>query len=102
MSDPTNPLAAALRASLRIVEDPTIDPDSPLSEATVDSVNILLDEINNALAEGMPERITDDKLAQLVDIYRAQALTWATTEEDKKNKPRGKRAPKGNIIDITL
>jgi len=69
-------LLAALRGSLRVIENPApgVDPDSPLSEATADSVNFLLSEINDALAEGMPEKITDEKLALAVDIFRAQAL----------------------------
>lgn len=101
MSDPSSPLMAALRGTLRVVEN--IDPEdtSPLSEATANSVNLLLDEINNALADGMPERITDDKLAQLVDIYRAQALAYATEQEEKKTRPRATRQ-KGNIVDIIL
>ena len=99
-------LLAALRGSLRVIDNPApgTDPDSPLSEATADSVNYLLGEINDALAEGMPERITDERLIQVVDIFRAQALRWLTEEAEKKNKPRGTRtkAPKGNIIEITL
>lgn len=97
-------LAAALRASLHLVENPAPGTeDSPLGEATVDSVNFLLDEINNALAEGMPEKITDEKLAVLVDIYRAQALRWQTEEQEKKDKPRsGSRRSKGTIVEITI
>lgn len=101
---PNENLAAALRASLHLVENPAPGTeDSPLGEATVDSVNFLLSEINDALAEGMPEKITDEKLAVLVDIYRAQALRWQTEEEEKRNKPRGTRkSTKGIIVEITL
>lgn len=102
----TNPLMAGLRASLRVVED--IDPtdDSPLREATADSINTLLDEINNNLAEGMPEKTTDEQLYQMVDMFRAQAATWVTQEVEKQNKPRRGRKGKpdkfesGDLLDI--
>lgn len=100
-SNPNSPFAAALRGTLRIVEN--ADPDSPLSEATADSVNMLLDEINLALAEGMPERITDDKLAALVDVYRAQAQRWIVEEGEKRTKARTRKAvPKGEVIEVEI
>jgi len=97
-------LKAALRGSLHLIENPApnSDPTSPLSEATADSVNFLLSEINDALAEGMPEKITDEKLSVLVDIYRAQALKWATDEIEKKNKPRGTRRKKDEDLSMAV
>jgi hypothetical protein len=105
MTDPN--LAASLRASLRLVEGEGQPPgggtsDSPLSEATPDSVDLLLDEINNAIAEGMPERITDDKLSTLVDLYRSQAYKWSQEQETKKSRPRKTREPKGTVYTIDL
>ena len=96
-------LAAALRASLHLVENPAPGTeDSPLGEATADSVNFLLDEINNALAEGMPEKLTDEKLLVLVDIYRAQAFRWQSEEADNASRPRSSRRTKGSVVEIEL
>lgn len=102
MTDQSNPLKAALRGSLRIVEDENFDNESPLSEATADSINTLLNEINDALADGMPERITDDRLAQLVDYYRSKALTWATEEVEKASKPKRTRTSKIDALAVDI
>lgn len=101
---PNDNLTSALRASLSLVED---NPTSPLSEATPDSVDELLDRINSAMAEGLPEKITDETLRKVIDLYRAQAYRF---QQDEENKPRraapGTKTPKpkplAEIIDLDL
>ncbi len=97
MPDPN--LTAALEGSLALV---TENPDSPLTEATPDSIDILLDRINNAFAEGLPEKLTDETLRQVITAYRSQALRWTQEEEIKRAKgPRTKKAvPLGVAFDL--
>lgn len=78
-------LTGALAGSLRIVESQN---DSPLAEATVNSVDELLEYINSAFAEGMPEKLTEQKLDEAIDLFRAQALKWEQDEEIKATKAK--------------
>ena len=88
---PNPNLTAALQGSLDAIET---SPESPLTEATTDSVDILLDRINSAFASGMPEKLTDETLMQAINLYRSQALRWEQDEEIKKAKgPRTRRSP---------
>lgn len=101
---PADPnLTAALSGTLEFFENQ----DSPLAEATPDSVDELLDRANTAFAEGVPEKLTDETLLKLVTLYRAQALKWQQDEEIKKTKTRAAgRATKtltpAEAIDIDL
>lgn len=65
--------------------------DSPLREADPDAINFLLDKLNNALVEGLPRKITDPELYQLVDLYRARAIQWDIEEAEKRDRPKGKK-----------
>lgn len=94
---PNPNLTAALQGSLDAIE---AAPDSPLTEATADSVDILLDRINSAFAEGMPEKLTDETLMQAINLYRSQALRWEQDEEIKKAK--GPRTRKSIAEAITI
>ncbi len=89
-------LKGALAGSLRIIsENP---PDSPLTEVTTDSVDELLERINGAFAEGMPEKLTDATLVRAVDLFRAQALKWEQDEEIRASKTRTRSTgPKKSI-----
>jgi hypothetical protein len=106
MTDTPNPnLKAALVGSLRLIEsesEPQSGTDeSPLREATVDSVDYFLDRINQKLIDGMP--VPNQDLEQLANFYRAQALKWAQEEDIKKTKSQTKREKKfapGEIMDI--
>jgi hypothetical protein len=100
-------LTAALRASLELIDNP-LDPsepegftgtDSPLEQVTTDSVDILLERINEHIAAGLPERVTDDLLRRLVDNFRAQALYWEQ-EEAKPKTPRGSKKPPLEKLDL--
>lgn len=104
---PTRPaanpnLTAALRASLTLIENqektPTIantEPEpSPLLEATPDSVDELLDRINNHLIEG--KVLSDETLMEAVNLYRSQAYKYAQEQETKK--PRTKRGTRTRTI----
>lgn len=96
-------LTAALRASLESIDNPLIDEaapvegfdgsDSPLETVVPDSVDVLLDRVNEHLTAGMPDRVTDELLRRLVDNFRAQALYWEQ-EEQKPKTPRSKKEPK--------
>lgn len=77
-------LTAALQGTLKALDDPTTQ--SPLTEATPDSIDLLLDRINAHLVAGAPEEISDAELLRLVEIYRAQALKWQQDEQIKQSK----------------
>jgi len=100
-------LTGALRASLRVVEgegpSSGLDPSaqSPLREATPDSIDELLRQVNDAFGQGLPESVSDDTLRQLVDLYRAQALKWDQDEAIKRDKPKASRK-KNEAITIDL
>jgi len=101
MADPN--LTAALTGTLEFFENQ----DSPLIEATPDSIDVLLDRINSAWAEGMPSKVDDKTLMDLVLQYRAQALRWSQEEETKKTTRRTANAGKkpltpAEAIDIDL
>ena len=101
MADPN--LTAALTETLEFFENQ----DSPLAEATPDSIDILLDRINSAWAEGMPGKVDDKTLMDLVTQYRAQALRWSQEESIKKTKARAtgsrtKLLTPAEAIDIDL
>ena len=101
---PNENLSGALRASLRLVEKEEAAKDtspsreqppivnSPLTEVEADSIEEELDRINQGFIQGVPEKITDEKLASLVDLYRAQALKWE--QEESVKKPRAARGAK--------
>lgn len=98
-SPPNENLTAALRATLRVVENEPLDNDipSPLTEATPDSIDILLNRINNHLIAG--KILSDLDLRQTIDIYRSQALRYA--QEQQTKKPRAKNnTPKQTIKQI--
>ena len=65
--------------------------NSPLREADPDAINFLLDKLNSALVEGLPKKINDDDLRNLVDLYRAKAIQWDIEEAEKRDKPKGQR-----------
>jgi len=69
-------------------------PTSPLTEATPDSVDELLDLMNRSMVAGMPEAITDDKLVKLIAAYRRQAENWLIQEAEKRAAGPRKRQPK--------
>jgi hypothetical protein len=101
-------LTAALRASLESIDNPLVDnetpegfdgTDSPLEAVTTDSVDLLLDRVNEHLTAGLPDRVTDDLLRRLVDNFRAQALYWEQ-EEAKPKTPRGKTPKAFEKLDL--
>ena len=97
---PNPNLTAALQGSLATIEE---SPNSPLSEATTDSVDILLDRINGAFAEGLPEKLTDETLVQVINLYRSQALRFEQEEEIKKTKsPRTRKSAADEVVGADL
>lgn len=102
---PNSNLSAALRASLTLIENQdkvatiaNTEPEpSPLLEATPDSVDELLDRINNHLIEG--KVLTDETLMEAVLLYRTQAYRYAQDQENKKPRaPRGSGGQKTRTI----
>lgn len=101
MPESPNPnLTAALSGSLRLIDE---NLDSPLKEATADSIDALLDHINAGLAEGLPAKISDSDLLRVVEIYRAQALRWQQDEQSKVTRvsARARKTP-GQAVDLDL
>lgn len=86
---PNPNLTAAMRASLENSMSDNQDSDSPLRLADENSIDILLDRINTAMAEGLPEKITDEELQKVINLYRAQAFKWEQDEQIKATKTRG-------------
>lgn len=98
--DKPNPnLTAALTVSLSELD---LAEDSPLREADESSIDILLDEFNQAFAEGLPEKITEEKLEKMVNMFRAQAYQWEQQEEQKRNAPRRTRSTKTLVEALEL
>jgi hypothetical protein len=100
---PNENLTASLRATLQIVkaedEDDSDPIPSPLNEATPDSVNILLDRINNHMIEG--KILTDADLRLGIDLYRSQALRYAQEQETKKPRARsGAKSTLKQVLDL--
>lgn len=62
--------------------------NSPLQEASSDSIDELLDRINEDLLAGAPHRITvdDERLKKLIAIYRAQAEVWVLADQNKPKR----------------
>lgn len=106
----TQNLTSALRATLTVVEKeenkrgltaPDEEIPSPLLEATPDSIDILLERINNHMIEG--KILTDDDLRQGIDLYRAQALKFAQEQETKKPRTRrGEKSKLNSVLDLDL
>lgn len=98
LSKPDSNLTASLRGSLQIIEsqDSANPFPSPLNEATPDSVDILLDRINNHMIEG--KILSDADLRHGIDLYRSQALKYAQDQQTKK--PRAKSGPKSSIKEV--
>jgi len=96
---PNENLTAALQGTLNMLNEQ----GSPLAEATPDSVNELLDRVNSAFAEGLPERLTDATLLRLIQIYRAEALRWQQDEQKKTTRvSKTSRRPLGEVLDLDL
>lgn len=77
--------------------------ESPLVEATPDSIDELLDRINNHLAAGLPEKVTNESLMKIVEAYRAQAVKWTAEVAETGRAPRGrKKAEKPDHSDKAL
>jgi len=97
VSKPNAALTSALRASLRVIDGEQLTPDetpSPLTEATPDSIDELLNRLNDSLILGNP--LNDDELLKMADLYRSQALKYA---QDEQNKPqRTRRGPSVNTL----
>lgn len=56
---------------------------SPLADIPKDSMAEFLSRINDDLVAGHVERITDERIEQLVAGYRQQALDWETKQREK-------------------
>lgn len=104
-SKPNENLTSSLRASLKVIENENEASDddnpipSPLEEATPDSVDVLLERINNHMIEG--KILSDEDLRQGIDLYRSQALRFAQEQQTKKPRAKpGSRSTLKQILDL--
>lgn len=74
---------------------------SPLLDMPRDTVDEFLDRINEDIAAGMPEKITGERLEQLVAAYRQEAAQWEIKQREapaKRTKKPTVEIPKINIF----
>lgn len=88
---------------------PSFRENSPLADLPTDSVDEFLSRINDDLVAGAPERITDDRLDQLISIYRTQAVEWEIKQREKPARKTAAQTKKSvaealgiNLDDIKL
>lgn len=95
MPDPN--LTGALLGSLEILSE-----NSPLAEDSgKNAVDEFLDRINEDLVAGATEKLTDERLRHLVNLYRSQALRWEQ-EQQTKTTTRGRKKSHAEAIQIEL
>lgn len=83
MSNPI--LLAGFKAAL----DAETNPSDPLSTVSPDSIDEFLGRINDDFADGKFAEITTERLDQLINAYRIQAMNWEMEEQtEKTRKPR--------------
>lgn len=83
MPDPN--LTGALKGSLESFSE-----SSPLTETDgKNAVDEFLDRINEDLVAGAPDRITDQRLENFINLFRAEALRWTQEEARTGRAPRG-------------
>lgn len=73
---------------------------TPLADLATDHVDEFLTRINEDLIAGMPEKITDERLSRLVELYRQEAITWETKQREKPE--RKAKAPGEKKQEIAL
>ncbi len=70
----------------------TFAANSPLAELGTDNqIDEFLSRINDDLVAGAPEKITDERLGKLVELYRKQAVDWVQAQADKPERKTGTR-----------
>ena len=96
MPDPN--LTGALRGSLELFTQ-----NSPLAENAGDqAVDEFLDRINEDLVAGAVDKITDERLGMLVNMYRAQALRWTQEEAAKPARTSRKKSALAPDIEVDI
>lgn len=70
------------------MSDPFNDLASPLAEATPDSIDDFLSHIDELLAAGTPEKLTDPVLRRGIELWRVEALKWNSEEKTKAPRTR--------------
>lgn len=88
-------LTGALKGSLEAFSE-----NSPLSEDSgKNAVDEFLDRINEDLVAGATEKLTDERLSHLANLYRSQALRW---EQEEQMRPTRKKKSHAEAINIEL
>lgn len=96
---PNTNLTSALQGSLELMKGINDEIPSPLTEATPDSIDILLDRINSHMIEG--KILSDDDLRLGINMYRALALRNAQEQQTKKPRtPRGSKSSLKAVLDL--
>jgi hypothetical protein len=71
------------------------DPNAePTPADPTNSLELLWDRVNEKLALGLPEAISDKDIDALVARYQRQRLRWESEEAAKADRPRAKRGTK--------
>lgn len=97
MSDQRTNLLTAFKASL----DAETDPNNPLGQVNPDSIDEYLSRINDDFAEGKYV-LTPERLLQLANAYRVQAVNWEMEQQaEKKRQPRGSSKKPKEILDTS-
>jgi hypothetical protein len=60
--------------------------NTPLADLPTDSIDEFLERINADLIAGAPEKITDERLSKLVELYRQEATAWETKQREKPER----------------
>jgi hypothetical protein len=95
MANPT--LLAAFKAAL----DAETNPENPLGQVDPNSIDEYLRRINDDFAEGKYV-LTPERLLQLADAYRVQAVNWEMEQQaEKKRTPRGTKKSTKEAIDTS-
>lgn len=78
--------------------------DSPLRQALPDSIDELLDRVNDFLIEGVPHKIraNDDKLLKKMVLgYRREADSWIEEEKQKGKAPSSTGRSRKKPVDLS-
>jgi len=90
-------LNPTLLAGFKAALDAETNPENPLSTVDPGSIDEFLSRINDDLAAGMPQKITGDRLDQLINLFRVEAVNWEMAEQATGRAPRGTSKKKSPV-----
>src|SRR5215469_15175687 len=89
-------LLSAFKAALDLETDPT----NPLGQVSPDSIDEYLSRINDDFAEGKYV-LTQDRLLQLANMYRVQAVNWEMEQNTEKKRAPKTKKPAKEVLDTS-